>query len=233
VCEPTSLQPATAGKGYGLAEVKVQGREAHSAFPERGVSAIQAAARLIAALEQGQSSADRLRDARFNPPRTTWNVGVIQGGSAKNIIAGGCRFLVEWRPIPSENPRLGGEIVQRLAAEVAAAVPGCSIDVRILRADAGFANPPGAALGARLTNLLGRPETGISFGSEAQRFLTLAEEAVVIGPGDMRTAHSERECVPLDELETWTETVKDILLRGVAPGDPQTLSLGELSSSPA
>lgn len=225
VCEPTSLCPATAGKGYGLAEVHVLGHEAHSAFPARGVSAIQIAARLIVALEMWQSTANRLRDARFHPPHTTFNIGVIQGGSAKNIVAGACRFLVEWRPLPSEDSRLGGEIVQRLAAEIAAQAPGVSIDVKIARADPGFANPPDSSLGATLSTMLGKPEIGISFGSEATRFAVLAEEAVVVGPGDMETAHSERECVPLQELETWTQTVKEILIHGAVACDSQRVSV--------
>lgn len=106
----------------------------------------------------------------------------------------------------------GGETVRRLAAEVAAKNPGCAIEVRVLRADAGFQNRSDCGLGAALGRILGRPETGISFGSEATRFAGLVEEAVVVGPGDMETAHSERECIPVDELEEWTETVKHLLL---------------------
>ena len=51
VGEPTSLQPMRAGKGYCLAEITVRGREAHSAYPQFGVSAIFHAARLIARIE--------------------------------------------------------------------------------------------------------------------------------------------------------------------------------------
>src|ERR1700733_10460843 len=40
VSEPTSLRAGIAGKGYGLARIRVVGREAHSAFPQQGVSAI-------------------------------------------------------------------------------------------------------------------------------------------------------------------------------------------------
>ncbi len=216
VCEPTSLRPATAGKGYGLAEVRLMGREAHSAFPARGVSAIHAAAELIVALEQWQRSGDKPRDLRFNPPYTTFNVGVIHGGTAKNMVPGECTFLVEWRPLPHEDPMHGGETVQRLAAEVAVRNPGCAIDVRILRADAGFRNPSSSGLGAALSRILGRPETGISFGSEATRFAGLVDEAVVVGPGDMETAHSEREYIPEDELKAWTEAVKHLLLHPAA-----------------
>ncbi len=212
VCEPTSLHPATTGKGYGLAEVRVTGREAHSAFPDRGVSAIDAAAALIVALKQWQRSGEKPRDARFNPPYTTFNAGVIHGGSAKNMVPGACTLLVEWRPLPGEDPKHGGETVEQLATEVAAKNPGCALDVSIVRADAGFRNHSDSGLGAALSRILGRPETGISFGSEATRFAGLVNEAVVVGPGDMETAHSERERIPEDELEEWTEAVKQLLL---------------------
>src|SRR5229473_5584389 len=52
VGEPTSLQPMRAGKGYCLAEITVRGREAHSAYPQIGASAIFRAARLIGRIEQ-------------------------------------------------------------------------------------------------------------------------------------------------------------------------------------
>ena len=92
--------------------------------------------------------------------------------------------------------------------------PNCAIEVRILRADPGFQNPADSKLGPFFGRMLGLPETGISFGSEATRFNAIAEEVVVIGPGDMETAHSERECVPIQELNLWTETVKNLLLYG-------------------
>lgn len=216
VCEPTSLHPATAGKGYGLAEVCVLGHEAHSAFPTKGISAIQLASRLIVALEQWQQAGKKAHNPLFSPPHTTFNVGVVHGGSAKNIIAGECRFLVEWRPLPDEKTECGGEVVQRLASEIIEGNPQCSIEVKILRADVGFANSSTSRLGATLGRILNRPETGISFGSEATRFAKIAEEVVVVGPGDMETAHSERECIPLKELEEWTEAVKHLLWNGVS-----------------
>src|SRR5205823_8717239 len=44
--EPTGLAPVRAGKGYALGEIVVHGREAHSAFPDQGRSAIRDAARV-------------------------------------------------------------------------------------------------------------------------------------------------------------------------------------------
>jgi acetylornithine deacetylase len=215
VCEPTSLRPATAGKGYGLAEVRVRGHEAHSAFPAKGVSAIAVAARVIVALEDLAQSSNRPQDPRFNPPRATFNVGVLHGGTAKNIIAGECTFLVEWRPLPQQDPVAGGRLLQQLAARIASQ-SSCAIEVTILRADPGFANPACSTLGPTLSRILQQPETGISFGSEATRLNAIAEEVVVIGPGDMETAHSDRECISIAELDTWTATVHHLLRNPLA-----------------
>src|SRR2546430_12899006 len=91
VGEPTSLQPMRAGKGYCLAEVTVKGREAHSAYPSLGTSAVFAAARLLARLENIAAQLRSETHADFDPPYTTLNVGMVQGGTAKNVVAGSCR----------------------------------------------------------------------------------------------------------------------------------------------
>jgi acetylornithine deacetylase len=214
VSEPTSLRAGVAGKGYGLARVMVMGREAHSAFPGQGVSAISLAARLISAIEDRFAAADRT-DELFDPPQTTINVGVIEGGTAKNILAGRCTFLVEWRAIPSE-PRgrvLGA--LEALAREWMERQAGVRVVVEGLRDEPGFAPGASGPLRDRLARLLSDTKTGISFGSEASRLARIADEVIVIGPGDMRTAHSERECVPVAELELWTRTLERLLRDGL------------------
>ena len=62
-----------------------------------GISATERPERIGAALKTQP-------DPAFDPPYTTWNVGVIQGGKARNIIAGQCRFSYEWRPLPGQDP---------------------------------------------------------------------------------------------------------------------------------
>jgi acetylornithine deacetylase len=210
VCEPTSLHPAIAGKGYGLAEIIVRGKEAHSALPKQGVSAIYAAARMMLAIEKRGKDGEE-RNAMFDPPWTTFNVGVVQGGTAKNIVAGECRFLVEWRPLPGEDPTATLEWLKGLAAETERESPGCVVTVDGRRAEAGFAYAADSHLVKMLAKQLGQEATGISFGSEATRIAKVADEVVVIGPGDMHTAHSDRECIAITELEAWAACVRELL----------------------
>jgi acetylornithine deacetylase len=209
VSEPTSLRAGIAGKGYGLARVTVDGREAHSAFPGQGISAISAAARLIVRIEEALAGGSE--DGLFDPPRTTLNVGVIEGGTAKNIVAGRCSFLVEWRGVPGDLPgRVLGEL-RRIADD--SSRDGVLIRVEGLRDEAGFAPAATGPLRDRLAGLLDGEPIGISFGSEASRLARIADEVIVIGPGNMRTAHSERECVPVAELKKWTAVLRELLSR--------------------
>jgi acetylornithine deacetylase len=200
VGEPTSLRPMRAGKGYCLAEVTVRGREGHSAYPHLGASAITRAARLITRIE---SVAEELKlDAHeaFDPPHTTLNVGLISGGTAKNVIAGECRFTLEWRPVPGQRPELVSEMVRREVAALRADDEGFECEVAVVRLDGGAETRADAPLVVALEELTGHEAGTISFGTEAPQLAELGADAVVFGPGDIRVAHRTGEFVPADEL---------------------------------
>ncbi|HEX3985751.1 MAG TPA: acetylornithine deacetylase [Acidobacteriaceae bacterium] len=209
--EPTSLHPARAGKGYCLAEVTVFGKEAHSAHPRQGVSAIVHAARLIRGIEDLSTALAQERHEFFDPAWTTINIGTIEGGTAKNIVPGICRFELEWRPVPAQSPdRVLSEVTQMIA-QLHRVDPQFRAEVKPLRQQPGFATREDAPLVRRLESLSGRAAVSIPFGSEASIFAPVAEEIVVIGAGDMRTAHSSRECVPVAELEEMTRWVQTLM----------------------
>jgi acetylornithine deacetylase len=199
--EPTSLQPIHAGKGYCLAEVIVRGREGHSAYPALGKSAIFRAARLVSQLEQIAEQLKQDRDSNFDPPFTTLNVGLIRGGTAKNVIPGECRFTLEWRPIPGQDPM---KLLHLLETSIANekkndAEFDCEVDAG--RADSGFDTSRSSPLVTFLEKVTGNPAGTVSFGTEAAPMTQLGAEAVVLGPGDIRVAHQTGEFVPVAQLE--------------------------------
>jgi len=212
--EPTQLHVARAGKGYSLARVTVQGREAHSALPQQGASAIFAAAHIITALEALAHRLEQHQNLIFTPPYTTLNIGTLHGGTAKNIIPGRCEFLVEWRPIPTSsiNPEDPiAEAIQSIVTHHASLIEGITAEATILRQQSGYETSSTASLVATIESLTNRSATSIPFGSEASLLAAIAEEIVVFGPGDMRTAHSDRECVPIAELEAATAVIKTLM----------------------
>jgi tripeptide aminopeptidase len=95
------------------------GREAHSGIaPEEGRSAIAAAARAIAEMRLG-----RLDD------ETTANVGVIDGGSARNIVAGACTISAETRSLqPAKALRQCQLMIDAITH--AADAEGCEVETR-------------------------------------------------------------------------------------------------------
>jgi len=212
--EPTLLHPARAGKGYCIAEVTVHGREAHSAHPGQGVSAIYHAARLIAAIEGFAAQLAAQTHPFFDPAFTTINIGTIQGGTAKNIVPGLCRFQLEWRPIPGQPPSVVLDAVTQIVDRFQSSDPTFRADVMPMRQQPGFETPADAALVRSLEALTGRAAASIPFGSEASIFSPIAEEVIVMGPGDMRTAHSSRECVPLAQLDETVACLRSLMRAG-------------------
>ena len=199
--EPTSLRPMRAGKGYCLAEVRVFGREAHSAYPAEGASAILRAARLVNRVEQLAVRLQSETHADFDPPFTTVNVGVIGGGTAKNVIAGECHVTLEWRPVPNQAASRVVKLIQAEAELLRAVDEGFEYEIDVLRLDGGVETPAGARIVRHLEAATGNTAGTIAFGTEAPQLRELGAEAVVFGPGDIRNAHRTGEFVPVAELE--------------------------------
>ena len=198
--EPTSLHPIRAGKGYSLAEVIVRGREAHSAYPALGTSAVFAAARLISRLEKIGSQLNDEQHPAFDPPYTTLNVGLIKGGSAKNVIAGECRFTLEWRPIPTQPSARVLELLKLAIEDEKRHDPDFACIVDAGRADSGFETSADSPLIKLMEEATGKRAGTVAFGTEGAQMMALGSESVVIGPGDIRVAHRTGEFVPKNEL---------------------------------
>jgi acetylornithine deacetylase len=209
VGEPTSLKPIRAGKGYSLAEVIVKGREAHSAYPALGASAVFRAARLINRLEKIAEQLTQDQHTAFDPPYTTLNIGLIHGGSAKNVLAGECRFTLEWRPIPSQPSEHVLRLFRTAIQEEMQADPDFQCEVDATRADSGFETSPDSPLIKLLEKATGKESGTVAFGTEAAQMMSLGSESVVIGPGDIREAHRTGEFVPVDELERCAQILKE------------------------
>jgi len=80
------------GPSYFTIDVDITGRAAHAGMePEKGINAIQAAARAISALRLGRLDHE-----------TTANVGVIEGGMIRNGVPDKVKFLAECRSLNHE-----------------------------------------------------------------------------------------------------------------------------------
>src|SRR5262249_8470257 len=157
--------------------------------PQLGASAIMRAARLLERI--GKIAEEIKHDQRpgFDPPFTTLNVGLIEGGTAKNVVAGECRFTLEWRSVPGQPSDRVLELVKRAVKNLKKHDLEFVCDIEASRADESFETPASSALVGFLEAQTGNSPGTVAFGTEAPSMIALGAEAVVFGPGDIRVAH--------------------------------------------
>lgn len=210
VGEPTAMKVAGAHKGIYAFLTTVTGRVGHSSAPERGVNAVMVAAELIACLSR---LAEEMRAAapagsEFEPPHDTINVGLIEGGTAINIIPGACSFRWEHRPLPESDPgRVAGRLRAFAESELLPAMAEVSAEAGIATQETCAVPPltpePGSPAESLALTLTGQNRAGVvSFASEAGIFQRAGIAAVLIGPGDIAQAHQPNEFVDPGQLDS-------------------------------
>jgi tripeptide aminopeptidase len=107
------------GPSYFAIDVDIKGRSAHAGMePEKGINAILAAAKAIAALRLGRLDHE-----------TTANVGVIKGGLIRNGVPDAASFLAECRSLQHDKAQaLADEMERIIKREVTAA--GASVVIK-------------------------------------------------------------------------------------------------------
>jgi acetylornithine deacetylase len=206
--EPTSMRVVNAHKGICANHTLITGVPAHSSQPQRGVNAIAAAGALIAFLEAEARAAEaRARPTGdFEPPYTTYNLGVLNAGTAMNIIAARAELAWEFRNVPwDDSAELLGRVARFVADDLrprlkardarADAVTECRVEVPGLMPD-----PDSAAVRLAL-RLTGQNRAGtVAFSTEAGLFQQAGIAAVICGPGSIDDAHRADESVALAQL---------------------------------
>ena len=205
--EPTEWGIVNGHKGGVGIDLHFHGFEVHSSIAYTGVSAIMEAAKLIdwANRVNAENAAKADPACDYDPPYTTLHVGMIQGGTAHNITAKDCTFVLTARCIPQEPnaewyDRMMAEI-DKIAAGMKAVRPEAGItatprwDVPGLRAEQdGMAE----ALIRRLTGENGT--SVVSYGTEAGQFQAAGYSAIICGPGNIAQAHQPNEYMYVEQL---------------------------------
>ena len=209
VGEPTNMEAVSGHKGITSFKVTVLGHEAHSSLTHLGVSANAGAIRLLTFL---MALADRLeRDADaaspFLPKGATLTVGVINGGTALNILARRCVFGFDLRTTPGLDPRaiLAGFFAEAeaLDAEMKARFADAGVTVEQRSNVPALAPEPSGAAEAFARRLAGDngPARAVSYAAEAGQFQQAGYSVVICGPGSIDQAHQPDEYVEVAQME--------------------------------
>ena len=176
--EPTENKIAVASKGALRVELTARGRMAHSAYPELGESAID---KLLTAL-------DRLRAMKL-PHNSevgpcTLNIGLIEGGRAPNVISDFSRAQLLYRLVgPSEDLRrqITDTVAGLAAAEFVLEIPFL-----------------------KLRTVPGIETMAAAFTTDIPA-LSNWGTPVLLGPGSIHVAHTEREFISKKQLHEAVE----------------------------
>jgi acetylornithine deacetylase len=171
--EPTESRLASGAKGSLRVTLRTAGREAHSAYPHLGQSAIEPLVQLLATLP----SVEFPSDPQLGP--TTVNIGVIRGGSAGNVIPASAEAELMVR-VPGD-VALVRATIERWVGDRAQIEYGSHIPAQRFHTVPGFEIAPVAYTSD--IPLLGRWGTPLLF-----------------GPGSIHVAHTPDEAISVAEL---------------------------------
>jgi acetylornithine deacetylase len=208
VGEPTSMGVIAAHKGCHEFTTTISGVEGHASMPDRGVNAVEHAARYVTHLLglRDELAARAPADSPFDPPESTISVGAVHGGVARNVIAGSCVIEWELRPVvraDADHVRAAVHAFETaLRDELRASHPDADVHTEVLASADGLEAVPGSAAIALVEQLLGTSNTEVvAFGTEAGFYQQAGIPAVVCGPGSIEVAHQADEYLEIAQLE--------------------------------
>lgn len=217
--EPTLMHIVGAHKGGAKLITRCCGREHHSSGPEKGANAVMMAGEFVSLLD---SVWDELRadtDPRFDPPHSTVQATVIQGGTAVNILAKEADVTWEYRCLPDRDPQ---QIIARVKSRAEAEVlpkyrrraPEAQFDTVLHAQYPGLVmdeESPAVRLARELTGA-NRVEA-VAYGTEAGHFQSYGIPAVICGPGSIDQAHRPDEFCALSELEACETFLRKVIAK--------------------
>ena len=208
VGEPTLMKVVNAHKGAHTFSTEVIGHEAHSSNTHLGVNSILVAGELLTEIARLAAEMRERGDpsGRFNPPYTTVHVGLIEGGTAKNIIPRRCAFKWETRLLPGTDPDEVPEKFNRFARSLEPAMKAVAQETGIstdrtnsvpgLRPEP---DSPAEHLALHLAEANGT--AAVSYGTEAGLFQEIGIPTIICGPGSIDHAHQPDEFIAISEME--------------------------------
>jgi acetylornithine deacetylase len=182
--EPTESKLALGAKGSLRVMLRTHGREAHSAYPHLGVSAIEPMLDLLPTLRTLQLP----RDPDLGD--TTVNIGVIRGGSEANIIPALVEVELMFRLVGPVEPVK--RMIEQWVGNRAVIEYGSHIPTQRFHTVPGFESAAMAYTSD--IPLLSRWGTPLLF-----------------GPGSIHVAHTPDEHIAVDELRQSVESYKRII----------------------
>ena len=189
--EPTENKLVIGSKGNLRIDVRAHGKMAHSAYPHLGVNAIDKLLDVLADLRKIPLPVSPV----LGP--STMNIGVITGGRAANVVSDEATAQILIRIVENSEP------LRRKITEITA--DRCELEI--------VRDTPVLLM----ENLDGYDTDVVAFTTDLPS-LTRWGRPLLLGPGSISMAHTERECVRKADLvaaaDLYYRLVRDLKSRG-------------------
>ncbi|WP_436853935.1 M20/M25/M40 family metallo-hydrolase [Staphylococcus caeli] len=181
----------------------IYGKKAHASTPNKGVSAINIAAKAVSEMKLGQID-----------QYTTANIGRFEGGSATNIVADEVTLLAEARSHSDDSIKAQVEHMKSVFEQTASKY-GCTASVEIIKSYPGFKIPddaPVTKIAKASAVALGlKPHTVMAGGgSDGNIINQLGIPTVILGVG-YENIHTTEERMPIESLHKLAEQLVKIV----------------------
>ncbi len=213
VAEPTELKVLIAHKGVVRFQLIINGKAAHSAYPDRGSHSIHAAGSFIQGVEKLNASyREQWSDHLLGPPSVS--VGTIRGGDHVNRIPDRVEMEIDCRILAEQGADDLVEALLELADEATAGDAGLSYTLNATQKYPGLATSSDSAaygLADSLAELAGHGYDHASYTTNVGFYCEAGIPAFVWGPGSIRQAHTADEWVDLREVEQASELLFQLI----------------------
>jgi acetylornithine deacetylase len=205
VGEPSLMRIIGSHKSVNIYKVNVTGVPAHSSAAHLGISANAIAIRLMNLLLQiaDRLKAEEMHDPDFHPPFSTLTIGLMNGGTAANILAAQASFVFDLRSLPNHE---ADDILTPFHAEIDT-IRSAYPDVTVTVEPQAVVPPLARVLDSKaetIVRLIGGDNSDMiagSFGAEAGQFQQAGFSTVICGPGSIDQAHQADEYIEISEIE--------------------------------
>ncbi len=215
--EPSQMNILLGHKGRMVIELTTYGKPAHASLPQKGCNAVVHMVHLLTAVER--------MPLPYAPPLGygTQSIGTITGGIRPNIVPECCHATIDRRVV-------GGETVESVQREFQRVITLVKQQIPALRAECNIQPPfyasyieadsPLVRIAQKAALSVGyQPEVGYFPGHTDAEWTVnqLAIPTVILGPGDLATAHAANEVVPVCQLGQAAHMYYEILRQVLTP----------------
>ena len=184
---------------YDSFDILIKGKSSHAAFPEKGVNALKIASQVIGKLKLGKLD-------KF----TVFNIGNIQGGSARNTIPGEVKLSGEIRGFREKELENHKKEIFKIFRIITSSIRA-KVEMRVIRENSGYNFKKSDLKIKRTTEILREIELKVRYKkswtcSDANIFNEKGIKVLNLGDGT-RNIHTCQESIKVEDLSNLTKLI--------------------------